>query len=315
MDMTKMIFPAIFLTLMGVAIVAIPTTAMDLTSLKAKYSDRHFSEIQLPVGRTHYQSIGSGPVVLLIHGVSGPLAVWDKSIDALVSAGYRVVRYDLLGRGFSERQSNSPYDIETYIQQLEQFISALNLKDVRLVGSSFGAVVASEYSLRHPQHVKGLVLIGPAGFPITVPFMAKLGKLPLVGPLLTRALADRAILRQNDHYFVNGKMPDELRHFVADQLAFKGTTDAILKTMKNAPVQSYVESYEQLGQTRISVGVIWGRQDQTFPYENASILTAAIPHAKLVTVENAGHLPQYERAAEIIPALVGALKGKDYVRD
>ena len=63
--------------------------SMDIQMLQSKYPTRHFDEIQLPSGITHYQSIGTGPVIILVHGVSGPLAVWDKTIDALVAAGIR----------------------------------------------------------------------------------------------------------------------------------------------------------------------------------------------------------------------------------
>lgn len=273
--------------------------------LKNTYPDRYFQEILLPSGRTHYQSVGEGPVVILVHGVSGPLSVWDKTVPALVGAGYKVVRYDLLGRGFSERLEDSSYSLGTYLRQLEELIAALKLgPNVRLVGSSLGGVVTSEYTLQHPDSVAGLVLIGPAGFVIATPWTARLRELPLVGDMLTDLLGYGTILKQNDHYFVSGEMPSDLRPFVADQLSVPGTTEAILKTMKNAPVQSFVESYGALKDTGVPVGIIWGRQDATFPYENAAILTAVLPGAQLVTIENSGHLPQYEKFEEVNPALI-----------
>ncbi|MCB0411448.1 MAG: alpha/beta hydrolase, partial [Bdellovibrionales bacterium] len=279
--------------------------AISKVQLAGQYSDRHFDEIRLPSGSTHYQVKGEGPVVILVHGVSGPLAVWDNTFEALVASGYRVVRYDLFGRGFSDRLLDSSYSLATYVKQLEELISALKLGPrVRLVGSSLGGIITTEFTLQHPDKVDGLVLIGPAGFPIKTPFAARLRDLPVVGDFLTDLLSYKTILKQNDHYFVNGKMPYELQPYIAAQLLVRGTTNAILKTMKNAPVQSFVESYEALGKLSVPVGVIWGRQDDTFPYENARILMNAAPQAQLVTVENAGHLPQYERADEVNTALV-----------
>src|SRR4051812_2961177 len=55
-------------------------TTVTIETLRIKYSSRHFDEIQLPSGKTHYQSVGSGPAVILVHGVSGPLSVWDKNV-------------------------------------------------------------------------------------------------------------------------------------------------------------------------------------------------------------------------------------------
>lgn len=276
-----------------------------LKDLQVKYPSRYFQEIKLPSGKTHYQSVGDGPVVILIHGVSGPLAVWDKVMDGLVSTGYRVIRYDLYGRGFSERLETVPYSLATYHTQLTELISALRLGSrIRLVGSSLGAIIASDYALRQPKNIVGIILVGPAGFPITVPFAARLRDIPLIGWVLTYFLAERTILKQNDHYFVEGRVPSDLRPFISDQLSVAGTTDAILKTMKNAPVQSFIESYRQLGQTKVPVGVIWGRKDVTFPFENSRTLMDAIPHAKLVTIENSGHLPQYEKSEEVTPILI-----------
>lgn len=144
--------------------------SMTLGQLKEIHPKRFFTEIMLPSGRTHYQLTGAGPTVVLVHGVSGPLAVWDKNTEALVEAGYKVLRFDLFGRGFSERLGHSSYGLDTYVRQLEELIEALDLgPKVRLIGSSLGGIITSEYTLRHPNQVEGLVLIGPAGFPIVTP--------------------------------------------------------------------------------------------------------------------------------------------------
>jgi pimeloyl-ACP methyl ester carboxylesterase len=279
--------------------------SMDIQTLQSKYPARHFDEIQLPSGITHYQSTGNGPVIILVHGVSGPLAVWDKNVDALVAAGYKVVRYDLYGRGFSSRLETAPYDLNTYETQLSELIETLHLgPNIRLVGSSLGGIITSEYTIRHPQNISGLVLIGPAGFPITVPLTGRLRDFPVIGDIFTYFFAYNTILKQNDNYFVNKQMPEDLRPFVADQLSVPGTTSAIARTMKNSPVQSFVNSYQKLGQTGVQVGLIWGREDAIFPYENSKILLEAAPQASLVTIENAGHIPQYERAEEVTSALI-----------
>jgi pimeloyl-ACP methyl ester carboxylesterase len=286
--------------------------SLSLAELRQLHSSRYFGEIKLPSGSTHIQTKGSGPVIILVHGVSGPLAVWDKNIEPLLQAGYRVARYDLFGRGFSERLTDNFYSLDTYEKQLEEIVSTLDVgSPIRLVGSSFGAIIATEYALRHPERVAGLVLIGPAGFPISVPWTAKLKDIPLLGKLLSYFLAYGTILKQNDHYFVSDKMPDDLRPFVADQLSVPGTTNAILSTMENAPVQSYVESYKKLGESKIPVGLIWGRKDATFPFENANVLVNVAPQSQLVTIQESGHLPQYEKADEVNRALLKFLRTFD----
>ncbi|MGE0527202.1 MAG: alpha/beta fold hydrolase, partial [Bdellovibrionales bacterium] len=284
-------------------------TSMDLEELQVQYPARYFQTVHLPSGRVHYQLAGNGPVIILIHGVSGPMAVWDRTYEALVGAGYRVVRFDLLGRGFSERLPDSAYSLGLYVRQLEELIAALDLgTGVRLIGSSFGAVIATEYALHHPDSVKGLVLIGPAGFPLSTPPVAKLGRIPLVGEFMTALFSYRVILEQNHRYFVSGQLPEELQPYIEDHLAIEGTTDAILRTMQNPSLQSFVDSYRTLAGFDIPVGVVWGVQDKTFPVLYASTLLEALPHAEFVAIERAGHLPQYESAIEVNRALVNILK-------
>jgi pimeloyl-ACP methyl ester carboxylesterase len=297
---------AIFMLSMSVIEFAFCSTgAMTNQSLKSRYPARHFDEISLPSGKTHYQSLGSGASIVLVHGVSGPLVVWENNMAALVQAGFRAVRYDLFGRGFSDRLEHSRYDLDLYIKQLEELTEALKLGPrFRLVGSSFGGIVITEFALRHPDKVEGLVLIGPAGFPITVPWTAKLKDIPILGDIFSYFFVHSTILKQNDHYFVSGRLPDELRPFIADQLSVPGTTQAILSTMKNSPVQNYVSSYQKLGSSKIPVGVIWGRKDVTFPYENSDVLLKAVPQGTLVTIEDSGHLPQYEKFEQVNPALI-----------
>ena len=172
------------------------------------------------------------------------------------------------------------------------------------MGSSFGCIVVTEFALRHPKEVRGLVLVGPAGFPIEVPTMAKLRDVPLVGDVLFFFFGQNIILEQNRKYFVDKKAPAEFWRFFSTQVEIAGTTEAMARTLKNSPVQSYVPSYEKLGKTGLPVGVIWGTKDATFPYQNNTVLLRVVPQARLVTVDDSAHIPQYERPEIANPAIV-----------
>lgn len=292
--------------------VALGTSSMGLTleELKTKFPDRFFATLNTPSGTIHYQDVGpkTGQVVVLVHGVSGPLSAWDKTVPFLANAGFRVVRLDLFGRGFSQRLEKNTYSLDLYVQEVKELLGALNvLSPVRLVGSSFGAVVVSEFALRNPGRVESIVLIGPAGFPIKVPAIAKIGDLPFLGQIFFNLFGKSVIRKQNKKYFVDEKPPKEFWDYFTTQLDVPGTAEAMRATMKNAPVQDYVDSYKRLGKTMIPVRVIWGREDATFPYSNHTTLLNAIPRAKLVTIENSAHLPQYERSEETNRALLEEL--------
>jgi hypothetical protein len=96
--------------------------------------------IKLSDGYVHYELSGpeDGPVVVLIHGISTPYFIWDDAQSALTKAGFRVLRYDLYGRGFSDRP-NVTYDEQLFDRQLLELLSALKIREpADLVGSSLG---------------------------------------------------------------------------------------------------------------------------------------------------------------------------------
>ena len=117
-------------------------------------------------GATHYETAGppAGPAVVLVHGFSTPLLIWERTAPALAAAGYCTVAYDLYGRGYSDRLKCA-YGPELYERQLHDLLAALGVRwPVDLVGFSMGAQICARFADRHPARVRRLVLIDPAGF-------------------------------------------------------------------------------------------------------------------------------------------------------
>ncbi len=85
--------------------------------------------VKLAHGVTHYQLQGDSnhPLAVMIHGFSDPYYVWDKNYHYLVKSGFRVLRYDLFGRGFSDRP-NIKYDASLYSLQLHHLLLTLHIK-------------------------------------------------------------------------------------------------------------------------------------------------------------------------------------------
>ena len=260
----------------------------------------------LSMGATHYELTGSegAPTVVLIHGTSGPMTIWDRTVPQLVEAGYRVLRYDLYGRGYSDR-IDADYGLDLYVAQLEELLSRIGVgPGVVLVGSSLGAIIAAEYALRHGDDVRGVVLVGPAGFPLQATPLARLARVAGLGEYLMSVVGDRQLLAHHRSYFHAPERFEEEHARFAAQLRYQGSKRAILETLRNAPLQSYLDGYERLGPAGVPVLVIWGVDDHAFPYAHHTELTARIPHAELVTVDEAGHLPQLERPEVVGPALI-----------
>ncbi len=92
--------------------------------------------VNLEDGVTHYELTGpaDGPLVVLVHGFSVPFYVWDPTVAGLTAAGFQVLRYDLYGRGYSDRPETD-YDLDLFVRQLSQLTEVVTLsKPFNLLG-------------------------------------------------------------------------------------------------------------------------------------------------------------------------------------
>lgn len=110
----------------------------------------------------HYQRMGRGPAVVMIHGLLlGNIASWYFGVASQLAAKHDVLLYDLRGHGLSS-MSPQGYDLKTMADDLEVLLAAQDLHEVSLIGHSYGAIIALQFALRHPERVARLVCIeGP----------------------------------------------------------------------------------------------------------------------------------------------------------
>jgi pimeloyl-ACP methyl ester carboxylesterase len=94
------------------------------------------------------------------------------------------------------------------------------------------------------------------------------------------------------------------------QMQYKGFKRAILSSVRNNMLGSFIESYKNVGGLNIPVQLIWGRNDMTVPFEHSKYLLAAIPQADFHVIEDCGHIPHYEKPDEFNPLLIKFLKNK-----
>lgn len=106
----------------------------------------------------HYQQKGSGPDVVLLHGITATLALWYTQVFPELIKQYRVTTYDLRGHGLSD-MTPSGYDSFTMTQDLVGLLDGIGIQKARFVGHSFGGAVAMHLALLHPERVEGVVLL------------------------------------------------------------------------------------------------------------------------------------------------------------
>ncbi len=250
--------------------------------------------IELPDGTVHYEMAGppNGQGVVLVHGFSTPYHTWDANFDALAKAGFRVLRYDLYGRGYSDRPDTT-YDANLYERQLLDLLSALNIdQPVDLLGFSMGGAITTIFADRHPTKVRKLGLIDTAGFPSRQALASRLGLAPVVGELVMC------------FYFRTDKHPEKNRV----QMRYKGFRRALLSTMRHGPLGNLAETYRRVGEQNRPVLLIWGREDRTIPFETHERVKETIPHLEFHAIDDAGHGPHGERPELVNPLLIEFLR-------
>ena len=110
----------------------------------------------------HVQELGSGPPVVMLHGLLvGSLAAWYFTAAPTLAADHRVIMYDLRGHGRSER-APSGYDLATQVEDLRGVLAVMGVREPAvLVGHSYGALIALQLALLEPSAVKALALVEP----------------------------------------------------------------------------------------------------------------------------------------------------------
>ena len=260
--------------------------------------------IELPDGLVHYQLGGpeAGRVVVLVHGFSVPYYIWEATYQQLVEEGFRVLRYDIYGRGFSARP-NVPYEASLYRRQLLGLIEGLQLKTpVHLAGLSFGGPVAADFAIHHPELVDKLALLDPA---YQLPAM----KIPRWLASLGATLRSEAMA---EGQLTDFKDPEAFPGWVEKykvQMQFKGFRRALLSTLYDYGAD-IPANYSRLDELDKDILLIWGKEDQTVPFRFSDSIRARL-RVEFLPVEGARHLPHLEQPELVNPRIVDFLrKGK-----
>jgi len=263
--------------------------------------------VRLTEGYTHYEIAGppTGHVVVLAAGFSVPYYIWDPTFKALTEAGFRVLRYDYYGRGFSDRP-DVPFTQAFYVKQLGELLDSLNVVDsVDLAGLSLGGSIVTSFADVYPNRVRSLIYVGPS-FRAPSPMPATN---PYVWSFLTAIFTQP---RWADEQLADFLHPERFPDWPARyrvQMQYRGFRRARLSELVSNASMDQREEVERVGKHTRPILVIWGRQDSQVPVESSAPLLQAMPRSRLVTVEDAGHLPQWEQPAITHAAIVEFLRG------
>jgi pimeloyl-ACP methyl ester carboxylesterase len=248
----------------------------------------------------HYFDLGSGPVVVLLHGLGSRKEDWLPVLEPL-SQKYRLLVPDQIGFGKSEKPLLD-YSIQTYVDFLNEFLRQLKVEKVSLVGESLGGWIAGLYVVElgggaHLIPVEKLVLVDAAGLKQDQP-------IPNLNP---SSLAAMRGVMEAVFYDTSWLTEDALRKIFTDKLAAHDAY-TVRSFLGNAAVGAE-RLDDKLGNIKIATLVVWGKQDKLLPMASGERYAAGIAGAKLVSFDKCGHVPPIEKTEEFVAAVTGFLGG------
>ena len=266
------------------------------------------SFVELSVGVTHYELRGDtdGESVVLIHGNAAPYVTWDNTIEDLCEAGFRVLRFDLIGHGFSDRTRLRTYDRDLYNTQLAELLELLDIPyPILAVGTSQGGSIGACFAAEHPGKVKRLALLSPffddSGGSRGV--VALLAKTPVAGELVLQVVGDSKIIDLSDAILSADKRT-ALEGEVAKQFRFRGKRRAILANWRGDALKDATSCYESVRDQGIPTLLTWGSLDKSIDGDSMSRLRDLYPGIEYHEFEGARHLVHYEFPDRINPVLI-----------
>jgi pimeloyl-ACP methyl ester carboxylesterase len=231
---------------------------------------------------------------------------WRGLLDSVVAAGFRAVAFDNRGFGFSERPDTG-YGNAAYARLLLALLDTLRIDEAVLVGHSMGGAIAAHVAVEHPGRVRGLVLVGSAGYGVAVPWTLRLLRMPVAGrvlsafrgrwtvaQLLRSTYADPSLVtaRDIDQYYASASAP---RSTVALRGVFREFRfDALRGGMHRVQAPTLL---------------LWGAGDRWIPLAVGREMALQLPAGALVVIPSAGHNVHEERTAEVVAALLAFLRG------
>ena len=256
----------------------------------------------------------SGPAVVLIHGHSVDLRMWDGQLPALRAAGYRVIRYDVRGHGRSMAPPTG-YTWESYSADLRDLLDRVNVEGpaaeslaldaAHVVGLSMGGGIALQFALDFPPRVLSLTLVDSAlpGFPYSDELSGWIEALVAA----VRSEGPRAAF---ERLWLAGPLFDGLRRFPDRFQRLREMVSGFpaVEYREGAADRAYVANViGRLGEVTAPALVIAGENDIPDFHLVADIIAEGLPNARKLVLPDCGHLPPMEQPDAFNEALIGFL--------
>jgi pimeloyl-ACP methyl ester carboxylesterase len=256
------------------------------------------NQIELHGHHVSYRQGGSGPALLLLHGITNSSATWEGVAPALTEH-FTVIAPDLLGHGESATPRGD-YSLGAHAAGVRDLLSALEIEQATVVGHSLGGGIAMQFAYQFPERCERLVLVSSGGLGREVHLLLRAAALPgaeYVLPTLTSAgllgVGRRAggLLRRL-HLAPGGDLAILAQGFAS--LDNTGSRQAFLHTVRSViePSGQRVSAHDRLELAGLLPSlIVWGEKDSIIPVEHGAAAHDAMPGSRFEVFPDAGHMP------------------------
>ena len=269
--------------------------------------------LEAPV-KLFYEEEGKGPPLLLIHGFGTSSYTWRHIVPELALT-HRVIAVDLKGFGQSDKPFDERYSVGDQAKLLAQFIEDHDLRDLTVVGHSFGGGIALRLALDHDERIEGrikkLVLLDSIAYPQHIPVFFRLLDVPIISNLGVRIVPPtfQARVALRIAYFDDSKIdPEEVATYAAPLKTAAGKHAIIYSARQIVPdnLDTIAENYKSI---TLPTLILWCDHDRIVPLEVGLKLRRALPHSSLRLIQECGHMPQEEQPETTLELLEGFIGG------
>lgn len=259
----------------------------------------------LSQGITYYQWLGPvrGPIAVAIHDMTMPSAVWDEVAAGLGAITYRVLVYDLYGRGLSDAPKG-PQDRAFHIRQLTELLADQGLgQDLTLIGYGLGGAIATAFTADHPERVKRLILLAPLGLELKDAGLPRfIRQTPLIGDWLFMLLFGGELRK------TVAAAPSRIGPAQIEELGHRGFLPAVLSSIRGIGQDRQEADHRAIGRADVPVVALWGQNDTVVPLSSLGTLAQWNRAARQEVIAGAGHGLPYTHAPEVMTVLKDVLR-------
>ena len=262
----------------------------------------------------YYQEQGKGPPVLLLHGFGASTFTWRHVIPELAQT-HRVIAVDLKGFGQSDKPFDERYSALDQAELLAQLIEDKDLRDLTIVGHSFGGGVALRLALDANDRLGGrivrLVLLDSIAYPQQIPVFFRLLDMPLVSQVGVRMVPPSVQTRValQIAYHDDSKIDPEQVEIYAAPLKTAAGKHAIVQSARQIVPEDIDTLPERYKTITLPTLILWCDHDRIVPLDVGLKLRRTLPNSTLRMVEGCGHMPQEEQPKTTLTLLKGFIGG------